>query len=798
MIASLPIDYPQTITLAFVALIWLVCLAQSISYRKLRRLIVKQKNRSIQTNNLPSVSIVIPTHNQSQELQNLLPLLLEQQYPNDFEIIVADMHSDDETMSMLEKMEEEYSNLHHTICPSTAKDISMDRLALTLGIRAANSEWLVFTQADCTPPSPFWLTHLTQACQSDADAVLGMSALKNPSGYSAKKCQFFQLWQQMKYLPHAVTHTPYRVDNSCLCYRKSLFLKNQGFASSYDLTVGAENILVNHNIVPKRCKVNVHPEAIMYRECTPEYLWEQEQTLFMETRQHLRHTWAYKMKYAMDVLSNLIFQLAVIASIVAFSLLPQQKIWTNIPLITWHLIPILVSMWLILTVTRQCIFHRTTSQLGISSLTFSMPFFINLIPLWDICAWLKWRVTNKKTFRKKFLTLLLLVCSSPTAGLATSNDSTLWQQLATSEHRIAASDVNTLFVEIDNLNFFRDNEYSSTLTKGYSLPGLWIQPRLTYAPIQQIGLELGFHAMIFNGANKYPNYVYHDIGTWKGNQYQSGAHVLPWVRAKAQFKYLTVVLGNIYGGQNHGLIDPLFNTETNLSQDPEMGFQLLWNRRSVKMDTWLNWQSYIFQEDSHQEAFTVGSTWQFRLSPESSPFQWTIPTQIVIQHRGGEQDTTHLGVQTICNGSVGLAVRHNLTERKLTHWRTEAHVLGTWQQSGNLWPFDTGIAFNAAAEVGLWKNLHLKGGYFYAPKHFVSLYGNHFFSTLSVRDGKSWGGNQTAYVRSDYHRTFYKNYTLGAEVEAYQTWLPAHQEFNFSFGLYLRINPRILLKRWNK
>ncbi len=376
----------------------------------------------------------------------------------------------------------------------------------------------------------------------------------------------------------------------------------------------------------------------------------------------------------------------------------------------------------------------------------------------------------------------------------------MWEKLVCKDHRIAPSDVRTLYIEIDNLSFFRDNEYSSTLTKGYSLPGLWIQPRLTYAPIEQIGLEIGLHATIFNGANKYPNYVYHDIATWKGNQYQSGAHILPWVRAKAQFKHLTAVLGNIYGGQNHRLITPLFNPETNLSQDPETGFQLLWQRGRVKMDTWLNWQSFIFEEVSHQEAFTVGSAWRIGLGKKQQPnrLKWEIPVQVVIQHRGGEQDVTSLGVQTICNGSAGLTVRQEAarTSGAFSHWGAEIHALGAYQQSGSLWPFDTGFAANAAAEVGLWKKLNIKGGFFCAPKHFVSLYGNHFFSTLSVRDGKSWEGIQTAYAQINYHQTMAKHYTIGAEVEAYQSWLPQRQEFNFSFGLYLRINPRFVLKRW--
>lgn len=164
----------------------------------------------------------------------------------------------------------------------------------------------------------------------------------------------------------------------------------------------------------------------------------------------------------------------------------------------------------------------------------------------------------------------------------------MWGRLAISPYAHDTTQVRQLRIEADVLTFFRDNEYSSKLTRGYSLPGMWLQPKLTYMPMRQIWIEAGAHALIFNGANRYPCYVYHDIGTWKGNQYQKGAHVLPWVRVQAQFKHLTVVLGDIYGGQNHRLAEPLWNPETNLSQDPETGFQLLWDRKHLHADTWMN------------------------------------------------------------------------------------------------------------------------------------------------------------------------------------------------------------------
>lgn len=400
-------------------------------------------------------------------------------------------------------------------------------------------------------------------------------------------------------------------------------------------------------------------------------------------------------------------------------------------------------------------------------------------------------------FRIQQLLHRILFAGVSLISAALSVNAQMWDTLATSSYRVDSTLARTLHVEVDNLTFFRDNEYSSTLTKGYSLPGLWIQPRLAYTPHKQIDLEVGLHAALFHGANKYPNYVYHDIALWKGSQFQRGAHVLPWVRARAQFKHLTVVLGDIYGGQNHQLAEPLFNAETNLSQDPEAGMQLLWDRKHLHADTWLNWQSYIFEEDSHQEAFTVGASWRVMPGKTNKRLRWNIPIQMVIQHRGGEQDTTTMGVQTIANAATGVGLDWIPVRSKvLTKLFAEANVLLTYQQSGHLWPFDNGIAYHVTAGSTLWKHLSLRAGYFKAPKHFVSLYGNHFFSTLSARDNVSHMGIATTYAHIEYSHVFARRYALGAEGEIFQSTMPHRNESNFSFGVYLRVNPSIIIKRW--
>lgn len=114
-------------------------------------------------------------------------------------------------------------------------------------------------------------------------------------------------------------------------------------------------------------------------------------------------------------------------------------------------------------------------------------------------------------------------------------------------YHVDSAQTKTLGIELEALAFFKDNEFDGNVQRGYSLPGVRLQPRLTYTPIDEIKLELGLHATIYSGANKYPCYVFHDIATWKGDQYQSGAHLLPFFRATARFRNITLAVGHIYG-----------------------------------------------------------------------------------------------------------------------------------------------------------------------------------------------------------------------------------------------------------
>ena len=403
---------------------------------------------------------------------------------------------------------------------------------------------------------------------------------------------------------------------------------------------------------------------------------------------------------------------------------------------------------------------------------------------------------------RKLCFIALLACALPLQAqdLAT--------RLVATDYRLNYDQTRTLGVDVHALAFFKDNEYGGDQATGYTLPGFWVQPRLTWQPLDAVRLEAGFHATVFDGTNKYPCFAYHDIARWKGAKYQHGAHVLPFLRAQAQLRKLTFVLGNLYGGANHGLVEPMMNAEVNLSQDPEMGFQLLADLPRYHFDAWINWQSFIFREDSHQEAFTVGLSQRIALNAPRSTLHFYVPIDVLIQHRGGEIDATDMGVQTIDNGALGIGLRWKANTKVFKGLTAEALALGCWQQTGELWPFDSGAAAALTLSADLISDLRLFATTLYAHE-FCSIYGAPFFSTYSTKTGGRFSDVMTSHIGAEWSHTFARDYVLGAKVDTYLTHtgketMPDDTERasafnnNFSFGVFLRCSPHFLVKRFNR
>ncbi|MDE7379208.1 MAG: glycosyltransferase [Paraprevotella sp.] len=372
-------------------LVWTAILYTACSFgRALRASARHRKNDT----SLPPLSVVITAHNQGKQLSRNLPILLQQHYP-DYEVIVVNDHSNDNTEDVLKQLELRYPQLRHTFTPSSTRYISPKRLALTVGIRSAIHEWVVLTDADCRPASPHWLSRLTESIIGRTDIVLGYVNYRMPPHYpKGRRMIIFRLYHQLLNLNRAVRHTVYKAEAGNIAFRKALFMENRGFADHQHLLAGAEELFVNHTSVTGNTAVASAPEAAVIQEWpTAPRLWEQDRMYYMETRKHLRHKRAFRWAYDCKLLVPYIALAAVGAGCLTDMILP----WPGGSIAS-------VLLYLIYMTIQHHTFHRSARLLGETrSFHLLLPFFQIALPFWQAASRLRHLRMPHSTFLKKNL-----------------------------------------------------------------------------------------------------------------------------------------------------------------------------------------------------------------------------------------------------------------------------------------------------------------------------------------------------------------------------------------------------------
>ena len=96
------------------------------------------------------ISVIISARNEAQNLRENLPSILTQKYPK-FEVVVVNDCSSDSSDLVLEEFKAKYPNLKVVTITEHVRFKTGKKFALTLGIKAAANEHLLFTDADCQP-----------------------------------------------------------------------------------------------------------------------------------------------------------------------------------------------------------------------------------------------------------------------------------------------------------------------------------------------------------------------------------------------------------------------------------------------------------------------------------------------------------------------------------------------------------------------------------------------------------------------------------------------------------------------
>lgn len=262
------------------------------------------------------VSVIVCARNEEANLTEFLPLILEQDYSN-YEVVVVNDCSSDDSEWVLKTFEERYEHLKVVNIKEHERYKHGKKFALTLGIKAAKNEHLVFTDADCKPSSKQWVKHMASKFDEGIEIVIGYSPYIRKRGVLNLLIRFETFRTAMNYLAYSLKKKTYMGVGRNMAYTKSLFFEGKGFASHMHIQSGDDDLFVNQNATKDNTAICIHPDA---------HVWGIPNTSIRAyNRQKARHhsaSKAYKSKHkrmlTTQILSAIVFYAALFICFVLY------------------------------------------------------------------------------------------------------------------------------------------------------------------------------------------------------------------------------------------------------------------------------------------------------------------------------------------------------------------------------------------------------------------------------------------------------------------------------------------------
>lgn len=226
----------------------------------------------------PGVSVIVYAHNHAEELLRNLPMILDNDYPN-FEVIVVDDGSTDFTSDVLTQMQQRSERFSHTSLAANVRNVSRAKMAMMLGVKAAQYDIILMTQAQCMPVSSQWISCMVRQFNNWTDVVLGPTTYETRTGFMNAFYQW-DFFQRMNYMMGlTLKASPYGGWSTNMAFRKSVFFANhnEGLSGHLNIHPGEDDLFVKSVYRRGNIAVECSADSLLLNQQSPlKYAWKKD------------------------------------------------------------------------------------------------------------------------------------------------------------------------------------------------------------------------------------------------------------------------------------------------------------------------------------------------------------------------------------------------------------------------------------------------------------------------------------------------------------------------------------------
>ncbi len=278
--------------------------------------LIRHKDTLYSTNKEP-VSVIVCAKNEQNNLKELLPLLLQQDHPS-YEIILINDASSDDTWEVMESYKEKYPDHIRLVNVVNNENFwGNKKYALTLGIKKAVNDRLIFIDADCRPASNNWLQLMSTQLQNNKTIVLGYGGYHQIKGSLLNMLIRYETGMTaLQYLSYSLHGNAYMGVGRNMGYTATQFYQVSGFMSHIRVLGGDDDLFVNEAATSDNTAIVIDPDSFTYSAA--KRTWSD---WWVQKKRHLNTSRYYKFKHKCSLgifsVSQLLFFVAIFLGLIS-------------------------------------------------------------------------------------------------------------------------------------------------------------------------------------------------------------------------------------------------------------------------------------------------------------------------------------------------------------------------------------------------------------------------------------------------------------------------------------------------
>ena len=212
-----------------------------IYYSRGWKMAIRNVPGNVSDNELPHVSVLLPVRNESENISSFIQSLQSQNFPAEkVEWIVVDDHSEEDTWKKLSLI----NDTRRKIVRLQDAARQGKKAALTAGVHAETSEWIITGDADCKMTENWIRALVTKGVAADAMMVCGLVKVED----EGRAITAFQAMEtavlQSCGAGSLQNGFPLLNTGASLAFRKSAWLKADGYRQQQHIASGDDTFLM--------------------------------------------------------------------------------------------------------------------------------------------------------------------------------------------------------------------------------------------------------------------------------------------------------------------------------------------------------------------------------------------------------------------------------------------------------------------------------------------------------------------------------------------------------------------------